>query len=178
MFLFFFNSKFKAMNLTHLHLLLNHFPIIGTLIGSSIILCGIIKNQQQAKSIGATIFFVMAIIAIPVFLTGEPAEETVEHLQGISKSIIHDHEEAAELALWIMEIAGLFALVSLFFQYKKSSIANNLFIITFVLTLISFAFMARTGYLGGQIRHTELSSTLGSGQNELLNTKTNNDNDD
>jgi hypothetical protein len=38
--------------------------------------------------------------------------------------------------------------------------------------------MARTGYLGGQIRHTELSSTLVSGQNELLDTKTNNDNDD
>lgn len=168
------------MNLTHLHLLLNHFPIIGTLIGSSIILCGIIRKQQQAKSIGAAIILVMAIIAIPVFLTGEPAEETVEHLQGISKSLIHDHEEAAELALWIMEIAGLFSLLSLFFQIKKSSIANNLFIITFVLTLISFGLMARTGYLGGQIRHTELSTINGSVSNEQLNnnSKTTMDNDD
>ncbi len=168
------------MNLTHLHLLLNHFPIIGTLIGSFTMLYGILKNQQQAKSIGAAIIQIMAIIAIPVFLTGEPAEETVEHLQGISKSIIHDHEEAAELALWIMEIAGLFALLSLFFQFKKSSIVNNLFIITFVLTLISFALMARTGYLGGQIRHTELSTINGSVSNEQLNTnsKTTMDNDD
>jgi len=138
------------MNLTHLHLLLNHFPIIGTLIGSVIILYGIIKNQQQAKSIGAILIIIMAIIAIPVFLTGEPAEETVEHLQGISESMIHEHEEAGEQAIWLMEIAGLFSLLSLFFQYKKSVITNNIFILTFVLTLISFALMARTGYLGGK----------------------------
>ena len=92
----------------------------------------------------------MAIIAIPIFLTGEPAEETVEHLQGISESIIHDHEEAGEQAIWFMEIAGLFSVLSLFFQYKKSVITNNIFILTFVLTLISFALMARTGYLGGK----------------------------
>ena len=137
------------MNLTHFHLLLNHFPIIGTLISSIIILYGIIKNQYQAKSIGAIIIIIMAIIAIPIFLTGEPAEETVEHLQGISESIIHDHEEAGEQAIWFMEIAGLFSVLSLFFQYKKSVTTNNIFILTFVLTLISFALMARTGYLGG-----------------------------
>jgi hypothetical protein len=59
-------------------------------------------------------------------------------------------------------------------------IVNNLFIITFVLTLISFALMARTGYLGGQIRHTELSTINGSVSNEQLNnnSKTTMENDD
>ena len=169
------------MNLTHLHLLLNHFPIIGTLIGSLIILYGIIKNQYQSKSIGAIIIIIMAIIAIPVFLTGEPAEESVEHLQGISESIIHEHEEAGEQAIWLMEIAGLFSLLSLFFQYKKSVITNNIFILTFVLTLISFALMDRTGYLGGQIRHTELAnaaSKMQKGNENQINNINEKDEDD
>jgi hypothetical protein len=123
----------------------------------------------------------MAIIAIPIFLTGEPAEETVEHLQGISESIIHDHEEAGEQAIWFMEIAGLFSVLSLFFQYKKSVITNNIFILTFVLTLISFALMARTGYLGGQIRHTELANAASKFQqgneNQINNTNEKNKDD-
>jgi len=54
------------MNPTHIHLLLNHFPIIGTLIGSAILLYSIIKKQNTGKNTGAFIIVVMAIIAIPV----------------------------------------------------------------------------------------------------------------
>ena len=95
------------MNPTHIHLLLNHFPIIGTLIGSAILLYSIIKKQDAGKVTGAFIIVIMAIIAIPVLLTGEPAEESVEHLSGISKALIHDHEEASEKAFWLMEITVL-----------------------------------------------------------------------
>ena len=37
------------MNLTHIHLLLNHFPIAGTLIGSTILLYSI-KGQNTATA--------------------------------------------------------------------------------------------------------------------------------
>ncbi len=146
------------MNLTHLHLLLNHFPIVGTLIGGLILLYGVLKNQSQAKSIGSMIIFIMAILAIPVFFTGEPAEESVEHLQGISKSLIHEHEEAAELAIWVMGLAGLLSISSLFMQWKQSLWASKLFMLTCLITLISFGLMARVGNLGGKIRHTELDN--------------------
>ena len=54
------------MNQTHIHLLLNHFPIIGTLIGSCLLLWGIIKKNGHTKSIAAFLLAVMALIAIPV----------------------------------------------------------------------------------------------------------------
>ena len=100
------------MNPTHIHLILNHFPIIGTLIGSAIMLFGIVKKQSSSRAIGAFIVVIMAIVAIPVMVTGEPAEESIVHLNGISKSLIHDHEEAAEKAFWMMEIAGVFSLIA------------------------------------------------------------------
>jgi hypothetical protein len=37
------------MNATHIHLLLNHFPVIGTLIGSGLLLWGIVKKQDNIK---------------------------------------------------------------------------------------------------------------------------------
>jgi uncharacterized membrane protein len=152
------------MNTTHIHLLLNHFPIIGTLIGSSLLLWGIIRKQDSTKSIAAAVLVVMALIAIPVFLTGEPAEESVEKLAGVSENAISLHEEAAEIAIWLMGITGIVSLAALLVAWQKRKMINSFFVFAFVLSAICFAAMARTGYLGGQIRHTEIQNGNTSGE--------------
>lgn len=158
------------MNQTHIHLLLNHFPIIGTLIGSCLLLWGIIRKNDQVKSISALLLACMAVVAIPVFLTGEPAEESVEHLSGVSEQAIKLHEEAAEIAFWLMSIAGIISLAAFFAAIKKLKQANILFVFAFIVSAVCFASMARTGYLGGQIRHTEISSA-NSNKGQLDNEK-------
>lgn len=148
------------MNPTHIHLLLNHFPIIGTLIGSAILLYSMVKKQNTGKNIGAFIILIMAIIAIPVMLTGDPAEDSIEHLSGISKTLIHDHEEAAEKAFWLMEITGILSLLALVLYKIKSALVSKAFLIAMVFSIITFFAMAWTGYLGGKIRHPESSNTF------------------
>mgnify|MGYP001546064970 CR=1 FL=1 len=148
------------MNPTHVHLMLNHFPIIGTLIGSAIMLFGIVKQQNSSRAIGAFIVIIMAIIAIPVMLTGDPAEESIKHLTGISKSLIHDHEEAAEKAFWMMEIAGAFSLITLILYKNKPALASKAFWIAFAFSAITFFTMVWAGNLGGKIRHPETSDTF------------------
>lgn len=56
-------------------------------------------------------------------------------------------------------VTGVVALVVLIFTLRKSSLTITLAIVTLVLALISFGLMARTGYQGGQIRHTELGTS-------------------
>jgi hypothetical protein len=142
------------MDSTHIHLLLNHFPIIGTLIGGSVMFWGMARNQKAIKAVAAVIIIAMTVMTIPVYLTGEPAEERVENIPGISESALKEHEEAAELAIWVMAAAGIASLAALLLQYRSSSIIP--FSVATLLTLLAFAAMARVGYLGGQIRHTEL----------------------
>lgn len=146
------------MNTTHIHLLLNHFPIIGSMIGSLVLLWGIIKKQENVKAIAAVIIVVMTLLAIPVFITGEPAEEAVEHLPGVSESMTHLHEEAAELAIWLMGAAGIASLAALFFAWQKNARTKLVFVVALVMSLLAFGAMARTGYYGGKIRHTEISA--------------------
>jgi uncharacterized membrane protein len=146
------------MNATHIHLLLNHFPIIGTLIGSALLIWGFFKKQDNIKIAACTIIVVMALIAIPVFLTGEPAEEAVEHLPGIAENIIEEHEEAAQFAIWILGFTGLMALISMIAYRVNHRLVRTAFTLTLILSILGFAAMARTGYTGGQIRHTELRS--------------------
>ena len=146
------------MDSTHLHLLLNHFPIIGTIIGSGIMAYGYFTQSESTKKAALWTWVAMALCAIPVFLTGEPAEEMVEGLPGVSEALIGEHEEAAELAIWVMEALGLLSLLALFLRFKEASTGKLILGITFALSIVTFGLMARTGYLGGQIRHTEIRS--------------------
>lgn len=163
------------MNPTHIHLLLNHFPIIGTLIGSAILLYSIIKKQNTGKITGAFIIIIIAIIAIPVLLTGEPAEESVEHLSGISKALIHDHEEASEIAFWLMEITGFFSLLAIALYKIKSTFVPKAFLVAFVFSAITFFAMAWAGNLGGKIRHPETTNTLINVESNATNSQHEND---
>lgn len=144
------------MNATHLHLILNHFPIVGTLIGSLLLLWGIIKKQDAPKSIAAALLLIVACVALPVFLTGEPAEKFIRKMPGVSKPLIHEHEKAATYAIWFMSVTGVAALMALLLKHRNHPKARALFLATFILSAFCFSIMARTGFLGGQIRHPEI----------------------
>ncbi|MBL0340467.1 MAG: hypothetical protein IPP71_05800 [Bacteroidetes bacterium] len=144
------------MDTTHLHLLLNHFPIIGTLIAIVILAYGVLVDSRRTAKISLAVLVVMSLIAIPVFLTGEPAEESVEKLPGVAESIIEDHEEAAEVAIWMMAVLGVLAALSFVNLISSNKINKSLVGITLFVGFITFGAMARTGYLGGQIRHSEI----------------------
>jgi uncharacterized membrane protein len=147
------------MNPTYIHLLLNHVPILGSVFGALLLLYGIIGKSKSVINAALLTFIVTALFAIPVFLTGEPAEESVENITGINKAAIEEHEESAELALWVMEALGILSLITLIVGRKENSLGNKLTIATLLLSLFTFALMARTGKEGGKIRHTELTNT-------------------
>ncbi len=87
------------MDATHFHLVSTHFPIVGTIIGIGILAYGNYSNNDSIQKVALITFIAMAILTIPVFLTGEEAEETVEHISGVSETIIEEHEELAEKAI-------------------------------------------------------------------------------
>ena len=48
--------------------------------------------------------------------------------------------------------------MGLFLTLRKSSLTRAVALVTLFISLISFGLVARTGYLGGQIRHTEINA--------------------
>jgi uncharacterized membrane protein len=157
------------MNSTYIHLLLNHFPIIGTLAGVGIILFGVIVKDMRVQNIALSIFVICSFIAIPVFLTGEPAEETVESLPGVTEVAIEKHEEAAQFSIWLMATLGILSTLSLIANVKEHSSSARLTLATAIFSIATFGSMAYTGKLGGEIRHIEIAdgnAQQGGGENE------------
>lgn len=167
------------MDLLHTHLLLNHFPVIGTLVGIAILVLGYIVRSDAIRRTSLAVFFAIALVAIPVYLTGEPAEERVEGSVGVSKALIEQHEDSAMPALIAMELTGLVALIGLFASYRIPKWANVSFAAALILSLAAFGLMARTANLGGQIRHAEIrAGTTTSGDQPSKSDKKKEDDDD
>jgi uncharacterized membrane protein len=143
------------INSAHVHLLMNHLPIIGTAFGLLLLAAGIIRRSDDLKKAGLTTFALAAIITLPVYLTGEPAEEIVEGLPGVSEAIVEEHEDAALIASIACGVLGALAAFGLVRSWRKQVpawIATS----ALALSLIVSGLMMWTGSLGGQIRHTEV----------------------
>ncbi|BAU54282.1 hypothetical protein [Mucilaginibacter gotjawali] len=144
------------MSETHIHLLITHLPIFGSILGAFVLIHGI-WNKSNATLVAAyNVLIVSAIGAGIAYATGEGAEEAVEHIQGVSKNVVEEHAESALISLIALIVVGCISLIGLFVTLKQSSLIRPFSIAILFASLIAFGLVARTGYLGGQIRHTEI----------------------
>ncbi|MEP7106358.1 MAG: hypothetical protein ABI760_00220 [Ferruginibacter sp.] len=146
------------MDQAHLHLVITHLPVFGSILGALVLGYGIWCKSNQTKIAAYLLFVISGIGAGLAYLTGEGAEEAVEGLQGVSENIIGQHEEFAMFALISLIVLGISALLALYVTYKNSKLIRTAAFATLFISLLSFALVARTGYLGGQIRHSEIST--------------------
>lgn len=144
------------MNAAHWHLVLNHIPVLGTLFGIPFLVIGLLRRDHELIKSSYWVFFIVALITIPVFLTGEPAEEVIERLPGVSRTLIHEHEEAAEPTFIVMMVLGAVALIGLFSERFKESLRRTTVAVVLIGALVGAGLAAWTANLGGDIRHPEI----------------------
>jgi uncharacterized membrane protein len=146
------------MNQTHIHLLITHLPIFSSILGGLVLAYGLWSKSNDTKIAAYFLFIISSIGAGIAYLTGESAEETVEDMQGIVEASIKTHEEFALFALISLIILGVASILGLFLTFRNSPLAKTTAFVILFISLISFGLVARTGYLGGKIRHTEISN--------------------
>lgn len=147
------------MSFTHLHLLLNHFPVIGTILGIVLLGVALIRGSSELGKVSLGLFVGLAAIAILVYFTGEPAEDAIEKLPGFSEAITERHEEFALIATIGLGIFGALSLATLAF-FRKQPLPRRVMMSAFSLSLVAGGLMGYTAMLGGQVRHTELRAGL------------------
>lgn len=147
------------MSFVHLHLVLNHVPMIGLVFVAVILGTALWQNKSDTAKLGLVFAVGMAVVAALVFFTGEPAEEAVEGIAGISENAIHAHEEAAEGALIATSVAGVISLVMLAIFWRRA-LPRRMTQVALAVTLVAGGVMGWAANLGGQIRHTEISGSV------------------
>ena len=143
------------MNPAHLHLMLNHFPVVGLVFALAFLGWGVVRRNPSLMKISFAVLVAVALLAIPAFLTGEPAEKVAEGLPGVSDPIIEQHEKAAKVALVVTLVTGAAALAGLWL-YRGKAVASWCMTSVLLLALVAAGLMAWTANLGGKVRHTEI----------------------
>jgi len=151
------------MDLTHIHLLLNHFPTIGYIIGGGLFLLALIMKSDDLKLASLVVLLGVALLAIPTYMSGNGAQAGIKSLPGVSKSLIEAHEGAALVAIAFMEFTGAFAWLGLWQFRRLERIPSWNLGVILVLTLVSLGLMTRASNLGGEIRHAEIRAAEGAG---------------
>jgi hypothetical protein len=146
------------MSLTHLHLLLNHVPIVGVPLVATLLIYGIVRRQRDVQRAALAGFVALALLTVPAYLTGEPAQEGVEHAPGVATALIDRHEDLATLALGLTVGLGVVAAAGLIVSRRERPVPKIILVGGVALAMLAIGVLVPTGYYGGQIRHSEIRS--------------------
>ncbi len=165
------------MDSIHIHLILNHVPILLTIISIPIVIWGYYRSNKSILKLGLLGFLIAGLTVIPVFLTGETAHERVEDIQTVSERYMEEHEDAAEVSLWLTVLLGAFGLGGLIIERYRPGFFHVYIAALLMVSLVTAGFLTYTGYLGGNIRHTELHNTTGLQKADAIHKDADGDND-
>ena len=145
------------MNPAHLHLLVNHFPIIGTYLALPLLVIAAWRRADRGALLAVVLVLAISgATAVAANLTGDPAESRVESLPSVSKHWIDEHSERADYATVVAVVTAVGAIGLLAWAMRRGETPLAGLAVLGFLTTISAGAMAWTGLAGGQIHHGEL----------------------
>lgn len=142
------------MNVIHLHLLVNHVPILATWLAVPVLLLALARPRERAGAWAAAILLLVVAGAAGVvtLLTGEPAAELLSRYAVVDRELVHTHEEIGETA---GIVAGVTALLALGMRVRAGTGTVRI-AATLLVALVSGGVLAWAGNTGGAIRHPEI----------------------
>jgi len=147
------------INEAHLHLLLNHIPIVGLFISFLVLIVGFILKNQTIKRTALALVIFSSLASIPAFYSGENAEDVIENLPSTSETLLHNHEQSAKLFFKIMLITGGLALIVLVVDLTDKIWSKPLYL-PLIIGMVFCIYLAKdAGTSGGEIRHPEISNS-------------------
>ena len=147
------------MNAHYAHLTLNHLPLAALLFGLVFYVLGLTRRSEGFERAGLGLLVAAALLAIPVLLTGEGAEEVVEHLPGTTRAdhrLIHEHEEHGERAFWVLQLLGVVALIAAWARGPWPRAYRFMRPTLLLIGGLVLFLLVDTARHGGQIRRPEL----------------------
>ena len=148
------------MNYPHLHLMINHRPVVGAIIALLLLGWSLVTRRREFIRVGLFVTLLVGLSAYPAFLTGDEASEQLEDVQGFDNDLVEEHEEAADFALWALLGTAAIAALGLWTSRKGREVPRWAGAAAMAGLIFSTAVVGRTALLGGEIRHPETAGPL------------------
>jgi hypothetical protein len=148
------------MNAPHLHLVLAHLPVVGSLGAALLLAVALLRVASHVRRIALCAMLLVALTGPLAYLTGEGAEEAIEGNPVVEETRIERHEDMAKVALGGLGLAGMIALAGLV-ALRRRAIPGSLLVVLLAVDLGAIVLMSKAATLGGEISHPEIRSGAG-----------------
>lgn len=145
-----------SLNGAHLHLILNHIPIFAVTFGTVAFYWSWIRKSSEMMKAAILLFVLAGASSWAGTETGEMAEDIVKKLADVVKSDIEEHEMAAQYATFFAWALAVLGIAHALVEKHKPKFLRLVRIVLVICTLFGVTTQARTAYLGGKVRHTEI----------------------
>ena len=142
-------------NVAHLHIAINHIPVILIPTALVILAVGVWRRSEVVFRTGIVVAWVGVASGLATYFTGDPAADLVMAAEKAQQKtldpIVGEHDASASWALGsavLVAVAGVWA-------WRRKGLGREVTVPLLVLTALSTAILGRTALLGGRIRHPE-----------------------
>jgi hypothetical protein len=144
------------MNWPHIHSVVNHFPVILTVVGFAVLVLALIVKRRGLWLYALATLTLAGLSVYPAFFTGDEAADALHQTWYVVRDMVHEHDESAEFALVVLLVMGAVSAYAWWRMLRRDVTGlppKWLRIVVFVLAAFGVSVIARTAYLGGKIIH-------------------------
>jgi len=146
----------QFFSMEHIHVLINHLPVIGLAMAILALVLALGHHSRKAEMIALILVLVAAASAWPVNFTGQRAYKTVRALtDDAGTDWLDQHKERAEKTAPAFYSLALLTAAALIVPHKWPRTTRPLAIAILVFALLCEGVSGWIALAGGQIRHPE-----------------------
>lgn len=140
----------------YLHVLLNHLPIYGTMLGALALVISLVLRSRAAQITALTLTLIAGASAYPVLRTGQMGYKTVRGLSDDpGADWLDEHMDRAEKTIGAFYFLALLALASLLVPMRWPRTGWPLAAVTLAVAVICSGIAVYIAQPGGRVRHPE-----------------------
>jgi hypothetical protein len=142
------------MSWPYLHTLVNHFPIVLTVVGALAVLLAAMYVRRAVWMYALSTLTLAGLTIYPAWVSGDRAADAVRNAWYIERGAIQTHSTAADVTLWIVGVTGFLALVALITMIRIRQPVSPALVFRVLVGLgaaVSICAVSYTGFLGGRI---------------------------
>jgi hypothetical protein len=140
----------------YIHVVLNHLPIYGTILGAFALAISLILRSRTAQITALILTLIAGASSYPVFVTGQRAYKAVRSLSDdAGADWLDEHMDRAEKTIGAFYLLALLALAGLLVPIKWPKSGMPLVALTLALAILCSGIAIYIAQPGGRVRHPE-----------------------
>lgn len=146
------------MNIAHIHIVINHLPIVGYFFSIFLITTSFYFRSQEGVIISAVLVMVISALgALAAYFSGSPSIKLIAGLPGVGHKHISIHYRRAKIAVLFSCLSGVIAAAcGAVIIISAAPVPIYCYALLMISSLITSFAMVFTGNAGGKIRHQEV----------------------